>query len=69
MFLYYNRFREVGEGTSIPPGLYNLDEIKKWGKSRNWCPYYLIHRAINHQVVDMWATTMAGMARGGGCKW
>jgi hypothetical protein len=35
--LYYNRFREVGEGTSIPPGLYNLDEIKKWGQSRNWC--------------------------------
>jgi len=33
--MYYNRFREVGEGTSIPPGLYNLDEIKKWGKSRN----------------------------------
>ena len=27
----------------------NLDEIKKWGKSRNRCPYYLIHRAINPQ--------------------
>jgi hypothetical protein len=51
-FLYYNRFREVGEGTSIPSGLYNLDGIKKWGKSRNWCPCYLIHRAINRQVVD-----------------
>ena len=52
MFLYYDRFCEVGEGRSIPQGLYNLDEIKKWGKSRNWCPYYLIHRAINRQVVD-----------------
>ncbi len=68
--MYCDRFREVGEGTSIPPGLYNLDEIKKWGKSMNWCPYYLIHRVINHQVlVDMWAKRMTGIARGGGCKW
>jgi hypothetical protein len=37
---------------SSPPGLYNLDEIKKWGKLRNRCPYYLIHRALNRQVVD-----------------
>ena len=29
----------------------SVEEIKKWGKSRNWCPYYLIHRAINRQVV------------------
>ena len=39
--LYYDRFGEAGEGTSMPPGLYNLDKIKKWGKSRNWCPYYV----------------------------
>ncbi len=32
-------------------GEYDLDKINKWGKSRNWCPYYLIRRAINRQVV------------------
>ncbi len=37
--------------TSLHDGMYNLDKIKKWDKSKNWCPYYLIHRAVNHQVV------------------
>jgi len=68
MILYYDGFREAGEGTSIPLGLYNLDKIKKWGKSRNWCTNYLILRAINHQVV-VGHDDMVGMDRGGGCKW
>ncbi len=74
MVLYYdyNRFHEVGEGTSILSGLYHLDEIKKWGESRNWCPYYLICRAINHQVVvgrdDNGGDDLRGEG-GGGCKW
>ena len=51
MFMYYNRFRQAGEGGSMPLGVYDLDEIKKWGKSRNWCLYYLIRRAINCQLV------------------
>ena len=36
---YYNGFSEAGESTSMPSGVYNLDKIKKWGKSRNWCPH------------------------------
>jgi DNA excision repair protein ERCC-2 len=48
---YYDGFREAGEATSMPSGVYDLDEIKKWGKSKNWCPYYLTRRAINHASV------------------
>ena len=25
----------------MPSSVYDLDKIKKWGKSRNWCPYYV----------------------------
>ncbi len=35
----------------MPSGMYNLDKIKKWDKSKNWCPYYLMHKAINHATV------------------
>ena len=65
--LYYDKFCETGEGMSMPSGMYNLDGIKKLGKPRNWCPYYLICRAINCQVVVVvTTTTTAGMAHVGG---
>jgi len=48
---YYDSFREAGEATSMPSGVYDLDELKKWGKGKNWCPYYLTRRAINHANV------------------
>ena len=35
----------------MPSGVYDLDGIKKLVKPKNWCPYYLICRAINCQVV------------------
>ena len=50
-FLYYDRFREIGEGAFMPSGVFDLDKIKKWGKSRNWCMYHLIRRDINRQSV------------------
>jgi hypothetical protein len=35
-FMYCNGIREAGKDVSIPSGLHDLDEIKKWDKSRNW---------------------------------
>ena len=35
---FYNSFRQAGESTSMPSGVYDLDELQKWGKSRGWCP-------------------------------
>ena len=38
---YYDNFQASGEATTMPSGIYDLEELKKWGKSRGWCPYYL----------------------------
>jgi DNA excision repair protein ERCC-2 len=38
---YYDNFRAAGESTTMPSGVYDLDELQKWGKQRGWCPYYL----------------------------
>ncbi len=53
----------------MPSGMYNLDGIKKLGKLRNWCLYYLICRAVNRQVVvvDHYDNNGDGTCGGGGC--
>ena len=48
---YFDGFRAAGEATSMPSGIYDLEELKKWGQSKNWCPYYLTRQAINHASV------------------
>ena len=48
---YFDSFQEAGEATTMPSGVYDLEELKKWGQARGWCPYYLARQAINHANV------------------
>lgn len=48
---YFDNFYSAGEATTMPSGIYDLEELKKWGKSRGWCPYYLTRQAINHANI------------------
>jgi DNA excision repair protein ERCC-2 len=48
---YFNNFQAAGESTSMPSGVYDLEELQKWGKGRGWCPYYLTRQAINHANI------------------
>jgi DNA excision repair protein ERCC-2 len=48
---YYDNFQAAGEATSMPSGIYDLEELRKWGKERGWCPYYLTRQAINHANI------------------
>lgn len=48
---YYDNFQAAGEATSIPSGIYDLEELKEWGKGKGWCPYYLTRQAINHANI------------------
>mmetsp|Transcript_8985 Transcript_8985/g.22241 ORF Transcript_8985/g.22241 Transcript_8985/m.22241 type:complete len:815 (-) Transcript_8985:62-2506(-) len=48
---YFDDFRDAGEATTMPSGVYDLEELKAWGKARGWCPYYLARQAINHANV------------------
>ena len=48
---YYNDFKTAGESTTMPSGVYDLNQLKKWGKHKGWCPYYLTRQAINHANV------------------
>jgi len=48
---YYDNFQAAGEATTMPSGVYDLEELKRWGKERGWCPYYLTRQAINHANI------------------
>lgn len=45
---YYEGFAMEGNETFIPPGIYNLDDIKAYGMERNWCPYFLTRFTASH---------------------
>lgn len=48
---YFDNFQDAGEATTMPSGVYDLEELRKWGKQRGWCPYYLTRQAINHANI------------------
>ena len=48
---YYDNFQAAGESTSMPSGIYDLEQLKVWGKGQGWCPYYLTRQAINHANI------------------
>lgn len=48
---YYENYQSAGEAMTMPSGVYDLQELKEWGKGRGWCPYYLTRQAINHANI------------------
>lgn len=44
---YYDNFQAAGESTTMPSGIYDLEELQKWGKQRNWCPYFLTRQGTS----------------------
>jgi DNA excision repair protein ERCC-2 len=48
---FYDQFISIGEATSLPSGVYDLEALQVWGKRKGWCPYYLARQAINHAHI------------------
>ncbi|CAH8843382.1 unnamed protein product [Trichobilharzia szidati] len=38
---YFEEFDLNGRENPIPPGIYNINDIKAYGKKHNYCPYFL----------------------------
>ena len=41
----------VGEASTASPRVFDLEELKKWGEAKNWCPHNLTRQAIQHSSV------------------
>lgn len=48
---YFDTFSAAGEATSLPSGIYDLEELQNWAGARGWCPYFLTRKAINHANI------------------
>lgn len=48
---YYEGYQKEGSDTMLPPGVYDVEEMLKFGEKRKWCPYYTARHALNFANV------------------
>lgn len=52
---FYEAFDVEGREEPIPPGVYNLDDLKEYGREMNWCPYFLARYTITHANIVVYS--------------
>ncbi|RXM96626.1 TFIIH basal transcription factor complex helicase XPD subunit [Acipenser ruthenus] len=52
---FYEEFDALGRQVPLPAGIYNLDDLKSFGRRRGWCPYYLARYSILHANVVVYS--------------
>ena len=45
---YYEQYDKYGREESIPYGVYNLEDMKIYGQTKRWCPYFLTRYILTH---------------------
>nr|KAG5712902.1 hypothetical protein BaRGS_007499 [Batillaria attramentaria] len=45
---FFEEFDAHGREAPLPPGIYNLDDLKEYGREKGYCPYFLARHAILH---------------------
>uniref|UniRef100_A0A6P7G2L8 General transcription and DNA repair factor IIH helicase subunit XPD n=1 Tax=Diabrotica virgifera virgifera TaxID=50390 RepID=A0A6P7G2L8_DIAVI len=62
---FYEEFNIDGKESVIPYGVYNLDDLKQYGRKRNWCPYFLARFAvcIERKPLKFCAERLASLLR------
>ncbi|CAG12711.1 unnamed protein product, partial [Tetraodon nigroviridis] len=48
-------FDAVGRQVPLPAGIYNLDDLKDFGRRKGWCPYYLARYSILHANIVVYS--------------
>ncbi|CAD7012055.1 unnamed protein product [Ceratitis capitata] len=52
---YYEGFAAEGKESLMPHGVYSIDDLKEYGRERNWCPYFLARFAISHAQIVVYS--------------
>ncbi|KAJ3591231.1 hypothetical protein NHX12_009177 [Muraenolepis orangiensis] len=52
---FYEEFDAVGRQVPLPPGIYNLADLKEFGQRKGWCPYFLARAAILHANIVVYS--------------
>ncbi|KOC61277.1 TFIIH basal transcription factor complex helicase XPD subunit, partial [Habropoda laboriosa] len=52
---FYEGFDMEGKEQTMPPGIYSIDDLKEYGRDRNWCPYFLARFTILHAQIVVYS--------------
>nr|SVE70264.1 EOG090X01B4 [Daphnia similis]SVE70888.1 EOG090X01B4 [Daphnia similis]SVE71519.1 EOG090X01B4 [Daphnia similis]SVE72152.1 EOG090X01B4 [Daphnia similis] len=52
---FYEGFDAHGKEFPLPPGVYNLDDLKEYGQMKRWCPYFLARHTITHANIVVYS--------------
>ncbi|OXA59642.1 general transcription and DNA repair factor IIH helicase subunit XPD [Folsomia candida] len=52
---FYESFDLNGREFPLPPGIYNLDDLKEYGRQKGWCPYFVARYAIVHANIVVYS--------------
>lgn len=48
---FFENYDSSGNVSEVPTGIYALDDLKRLGKSKGWCPYFLARQMLNHANI------------------
>nr|XP_033810978.1 general transcription and DNA repair factor IIH helicase subunit XPD [Geotrypetes seraphini] len=52
---FFEEFDTHGRQVPIPSGVYNLDDLKAYGRQKGWCPYFLARYSILHANIVVYS--------------
>ncbi|XP_076676161.1 general transcription and DNA repair factor IIH helicase subunit XPD isoform X1 [Andrena cerasifolii] len=52
---FYEGFDMEGKEQVVPSGIYSIDDLKEYGRDRNWCPYFLARFTILHAQIVVYS--------------
>lgn len=52
---YFEGFDIEGKESFLPVGIYNIDDLKQYGRARNWCPYFTARQAIKSADIIVYS--------------
>ena len=47
---FFEQLEETGRDVPLPAGVYSLDDLKHYGRTRGWCPYFVARRAVSKRM-------------------
>nr|XP_056702172.1 general transcription and DNA repair factor IIH helicase subunit XPD isoform X3 [Euleptes europaea] len=52
---FFEEFDAHGRQVPLPYGVYNLDDLKAYGRQKGWCPYFLARYSILHANIIVYS--------------
>ncbi|CAG0887361.1 unnamed protein product, partial [Darwinula stevensoni] len=52
---FYEDWDGHGKEIMLPYGIYNLDDLKEYGRKKGWCPYFVARKAISYASIVVYS--------------